>query len=134
MSPSTNETSAIVSVWSCPAVPTAVLPPNPSLIFDSFCQDRGTCPRALFFPSDYFPFNCQDALWSNCSHTPSNTQPGNASCTPSHLLQSTLQQHSTREMEGKGGRERQGVWVVSGKKKKKKSGLCCSVKTFPVLQ
>lgn len=88
--------------------PPPALPPNPSLTFDSFCQDRGNMPTGKFFfffpppPSDDFPFNCQDALWSNCSHTPSNTQSGNASCTPSHLLQSTL---SAAQHTRDGGKE-----------------------------
>lgn len=77
------------------------------LLLTASAKTGGTCPRASFFfffppPSDDFPFNCQDALWSNCSHTPSNTQSGNASCTPSHLLQSTL---SAAQHTRDGGKE-----------------------------
>lgn len=49
MSPSTNETSSIVSVWSCPVVPTPALPPNPSLIWQ-FLPGLGNMPPGTFFP------------------------------------------------------------------------------------
>lgn len=51
--------------WPCP--PWLSHPIHP--LVDSFCQDWGTCPQALFFLSTYFSFNCHYALWSNCSHT-----------------------------------------------------------------
>lgn len=49
MSPSTNETSAIVSVWSCPAVPTPALPPNPSLIWQLLPGLRNMPPGTFFW-------------------------------------------------------------------------------------
>lgn len=49
MSPSTNETSTIVSVWFCPAVPTLALPPNPSLLWQLLPGPRNMPPGAFFF-------------------------------------------------------------------------------------
>lgn len=129
MSPSTNETSAIVSVWSCPAVPTAVLPPNPSLIFDSFCQDQGTCPRALFFRATTFPLIARmpcGATVHTLPQTPSQVMPA----AHRHICSSPRYSSTAH----KRWRERGERVRVSGlfQKKKKKWAVLLS-KNFPCI-
>lgn len=50
-------------------------------------------------PATTFPLIARDALWSDCSHTPSNSRAGNTGCTPSDLLLSTLTRDGGRERE-----------------------------------
>lgn len=53
MSPSTNETSAIVSVWSCLAMPTPILPPNPSFLWQ-LLPGPGNMPTGPFLIYFFF--------------------------------------------------------------------------------
>lgn len=116
MSPSTNETSAIVSVWSCPAVPTPALPPNPSLIWQLLPGLRNMPPGTFFFWAPTFSFNCQRALWSNCSHTPRNIQPGK--CQPHTVTLAPSPDYSSTALANTWEGEREGVRVVSGNKRR----------------
>lgn len=55
MSPSTNETSTIVSVWSCLAMPAPILPPNPSFVWQ-LLPGPGNMPMGVFLSFYFFFF------------------------------------------------------------------------------
>lgn len=132
MSPSTNETSAIVSVWSGPAVPTPALPPNPSLIWQLLPGLRNMPPGTFFWAPTFLLIASVPyvATVHTLPETSSQVMPA-AHC---HISSSPhFELHTAHSyMRGREG----GCSSLScfWKQKVRNWGPCCLAKTFSVLQ
>lgn len=115
MSPSTNETSAIVSVWSCPAVPTPALPPNPSLIWQ-LLPGPGNMPPGTFFSWAPTFLLIASVPCGATVHTLPETSSQVMPAAHCHISSSPDYSSIAHERWREGGCL--GLWVVSGNKRR----------------
>lgn len=133
MSPSTNETSTIVSVWSGPAVPTPALPPNPSLIWQLLPGLRNMPPGTFFWAPTFLLIASVPyvATVHTLPETSSQVMPA-AHCHISSSLHFELHTAHSYMRGREGGCS--SLWVASGNKRwgigghaaQQKLSLCCS--------
>lgn len=133
MSPSTNETSAIVSVWFCPAVPTPALPPNPSLIWQLLPGLRNMPPGTFFWAPTFLLI--ASVPYGTTVHTLPETSSQVMPAAHCHISFSPDYSSIplTNTWEGERGRVF-GSMSCFRKQKERNCGPYCSAKTFSLLE